>query len=90
VNIAAFGLSEAGTRLASALHNYGAYVVDATTCPIMPGDQYIDGGVRQSLINDMRKLYPQLRMVLNNSAGQTASGGGTPRAENCAFNSASR
>ena len=53
----------------------------------MRGDQEIDPGVRQALIKDMRKIYPLLRMVLNNTAGQTASGGETPRAENCAFDS---
>jgi hypothetical protein len=89
-NTAGLGLSEPGRRLAAALQNYGAYAVDGSGCPTLRGDQYIDGGVRQTLINDMRKLYPLLRMVLNNSAGQTASGGGTPRAENCAFNSPDR
>jgi hypothetical protein len=89
-NIAGLGLSEPGERVADALQNYGAYAVDTTGCPNMRGDQDIDAGVRQALINDMRKLYPLLRMVLNNSAGQTASGGGTPRAENCAFNSPDR
>jgi len=52
----------------------------------MRGDQNINAGVRQALINDMRKLYPLLRMVLNNSAGQNACGGGAAQAENCAFN----
>jgi hypothetical protein len=56
----------------------------------MRGDQNIDGGVKQALIKDMRKIYPLLRMVLNNDAGQAASGGGMPRAENCAFNSPGR
>jgi hypothetical protein len=89
-NIAGLGLSEPGRRLAAALQNYGAYAVDGSSCPTLRGDQNINGGVRQTLINDMRKLYPLLRMVLNNSAGQTASGGGTPRAENYAFNSPDR
>jgi hypothetical protein len=86
VNIGSLGLSEPGKRLAEALQNYGTYVVDNAQCPTMRGDQNINAGVRQALTNDMRKLYPQLRMVLNNSAGQNASGGGAPQAENCAFN----
>jgi hypothetical protein len=90
VNIESLGLSEPGNRLAEALKNYGTYVIDNSQCPAFRGDQNIDGSVKQSLINDMRKIYPLLRMVLNNSAGQTASGGGTPRAENCAFNSTDR
>src|SRR5512132_2837040 len=85
VNIAGLGLSEPGRRLAAALQNYRTYVVDGTVCPNLRGDQEIDPGVRQALITDMRKIYPRLRMVLNSKAGQTASGGGTPRAENCAF-----
>jgi hypothetical protein len=91
VNINNLGLSEPGRRVAAALQNYGTYVVDTTQgCPNMRGDQNIDGGVKQTLIKDMRKIYPLLRMVLNNDAGQAASGGGMPRAENCAFNSPGR
>jgi hypothetical protein len=89
-DIAGLDLSEPGRRLARALQNYGTYVVDTTGCPNMRGDQDIDAEVKRALIDDMRKIYPLLRMVLNNSAGQTASGGGTPRAENCAFDSADR
>jgi hypothetical protein len=90
-NIAGLGLSEPGKRLAEALQKYGAYVVDTTrSCPNMRGDQTITTATRTTLRADMKKIYPLLRMVLNNSAGQTASGGGTPRAENCAFNSPDR
>jgi hypothetical protein len=56
----------------------------------MRADQNINGSVRLTLIRDMKKLYPLLRMVLNNSAGQDASGGGAPQAENCAYNSTDR
>jgi hypothetical protein len=90
VDIAGLGLSEPGGRLAEALQDYGAYAVDGTECANMRGDQDIDAGVKQTLRTDMRKIYPLLRMVLNNSAGETVSGGGTPRAENCAFNSPDR
>jgi hypothetical protein len=86
VNIGSLGLSEPGKRLAEALQKYGTYVVDNSLCPVMRGDQNINGSVRMALIRDMKKLYPLLRMVLNNSAGQNASGGGAPQAENCAFN----
>jgi hypothetical protein len=90
VDIAGLGLSEPGRRVATALQNYGAYVVDTTGCPNMRGDQNIDAAVKRAVIDDMRKVYPLLRMVLNNSAGQTASGGGSPRAENCSFDSPDR
>ena len=90
VDIAGLGLSEPGRRVATALQNYGAYVVDTTGCPNMRGDQNIDPAVKRAVIDNMRKVYPLLRMVLNNSAGQTASGGGSPRAENCAFDSVDR
>lgn len=89
-DIANLDLSEPGRRVAEALQNYGVYVVDTTGCPNMRGDQDIDAGVRRALIDDMRKVYPLLRRVLNNSVGETDSGGGTPRAENCAFDSANR
>jgi hypothetical protein len=89
-DIAGLGLSEPGERLAEALQNYGAYVVDGSECPTLRGDQDINAGILQTLKQDMRKIYPLLRMVLNNEADQTASGGGTPLAENCAFNSPDR
>ena len=89
-DIANLDLSEPGRRVAEALQNYGVYVVDTTGCPNMRGDQDIDAGVRRALIDDMRKVYPLLRRVLNNSVGETDSGGGTSRAENCAFDSADR
>jgi hypothetical protein len=90
VNINDLGLSEPGKRLAGALQNYGAYAVDSTGCSAMRADQYVNATVKHALKNDMKKIYPLLRMVLNNNAGQTASGGGTPRAENCAFDSPDR
>ena len=89
-DIASLGLSEPGQRLAEALQNYGAYAVDGSNCPTLRADQDIDAQVLQTLKQDMRKIYPLLRMVLNNEADQTASGGGTPRAENCAFDSPDR
>jgi hypothetical protein len=90
VNIDSLGLSEPGKRLAKALQDYGVYVVDNSQCPTLRGDQHITAGVKQALITDMRKLYPRLRMVMNNNASQAVAGGGTPRAANCAFDSPSR
>jgi hypothetical protein len=90
VNIAALGLSEPGRRIAEALKNYGVYAVDGSSCPTLRGDHYITASVKTALTADMRKIYPNLRMVLNNAKDQTASGGGTARAENCAFDSPGR
>lgn len=90
VDIGSLKLSEPGQRLAAALRDYGVYVIDNSRCPTIRGDQHINNGVRLAMIKDMRKLYPLLRMVLNNAAGQTASGGGVPIAENCAFDSPDR
>jgi hypothetical protein len=66
------------------------YAADGSACPTLRADQYVTPANVLALRTDMRKLYPLLRMVLNNSKDQTASGGGTPRAENCAFDSPSR
>ncbi len=90
VNIASLGLSEPGRRLAQAMQNYGVYVVDNSQCPTLRGDQNIAGNVKQQLVNDMRKIYPRLRMVLNNNPSQSVAGGGTPRAANCAINAPGR
>ena len=89
-NTAALGLSEPGRRLAAALRNYGAYAVDGSDCPTLRADQHVTPANVLALRTDMRKLYPLLRMVLNNKPAQTASGGGTSRAGNCAFDSPDR
>jgi hypothetical protein len=89
-NVAGLGLSEPGKRMAEALRNYGAYTVDSSDCPTMRADQYVTPANVNAIRSDMRKLYPLLQMVLNNEKDQTASGGGTPRAENCAFDSPDR
>ena len=90
VDIGSLGLSEPGERLARALQNYGAYAVDGSDCPTLRADQDIDAQILKTLKQDMRRIYPLLRMVLNNEADQTASGSGTPQAENCAFDSPDR
>lgn len=90
VNVDSLGLSEPGKRLAKALQDYGVYVVDNSQCPTMRGDQFISASVKQALTNDMRKVYPRLRMVMNNSSSQSVAGGGTARAPNCAMDAPGR
>lgn len=90
VSVDSLGLSEPGKRLAKALQDYGVYVVDNSQCPTLRGDQFISASVKQALTNDMRKVYPRLRMVLNNSSSQSVAGGGTARAPNCAIDAPGR
>ena len=90
VNIDSLGLSEPGKRLAKAIQDYGIYVVDNSQCPTLRGDQFIASNVKQALTNDMRKVYPRLRMVLNNDSRQSVAGGGTARAPNCAIDAPGR
>lgn len=85
INISALGLSEAGTRLATAIQDYGVYVVDNAESPAMRADQYVTRALESQLRTDMGKIYPLMRRVLNNAKDQTASGGGTPRSINSAF-----
>jgi hypothetical protein len=59
------GLSEPGRRMADALQRYGGYVLDGSEIPTMRGDQYIDAGVKNQMISDMRKLWPHMRMVVS-------------------------
>jgi hypothetical protein len=87
VDIDGLRLSEPGRRVAEALQNYGAYVVDESEIPTLRGDQDISGPIQRQLIADMQKIWPQLRLVLNNAPDGVASGGGLPCAENAAFDS---
>lgn len=60
------GLSEPGRRMAASLQQYGVYVIDATRRgAIFRADQFVDGGVKQQLTNDLTKLLPLLRRVVN-------------------------
>ncbi len=87
VNIDSLGLSEPGRRLAEAIRNYGIYVVDQASCPALRADQHIDPQVRTQLRQDLTKIYPHIRMVLNSEwqPGGGPAGGGSPIAPNCAF-----
>lgn len=88
VNVANLGLSEPGKRIAEAIQNYGIYAADGSGCNAgaIEADQYVSSGVESQLRNDIRKIYPHMRLVLNNNAlGSLVAGGGTPRAPNCAF-----
>ncbi len=89
VNIANLGLSEPGRRLAQAIQSYGMYASDGSGCSAgaIEADQTVSAGVQSQLRNDIRKIYPHVRMVLNNSAGSAVAGGGSPLGPNCAFDS---
>lgn len=87
VDIGKLGLSEPGRRLAEAIRNYGIYVVDGGGCTNggIRADQFISGGVLSQLKRDIPKIYPYIRMVLNNDVlGNAVAGGGTALAPNCA------
>jgi hypothetical protein len=90
VDIGRLGLSEPGRRLAAAIQNYGMYASDGGGCTAgaIEADQTVSGGVKDQLRGDIRKIYPHVRLVTNNSVlGSAVAGGGSPRAPNCAFNS---
>lgn len=87
VDIGRLGLSEPGRRLAEAIRDYGIYVVDGGGCTngAIRADQYVSGGVLSQLKRDIPKIYPHVRMVLNNDVlGNAVAGGGTALAPNCA------
>ncbi|CAB4192789.1 hypothetical protein UFOVP1244_89 [uncultured Caudovirales phage] len=85
VNVDGLGLSEPGRRLAHALQDFGAYVVDTTkgNSTNMRADQYVSPAIVQKVSQDMGKVYPLLRVITNNSQDQTTSGGGAPRDQVC-------
>jgi hypothetical protein len=87
VDINSLDLSEPGRRLAQAIQDYGIYIVDNGEVDgvVLRADQFMTSTVYNQLRNDMRKVYPKLRMILNNTEGQPVAGGGTPLAPNCAF-----
>lgn len=84
-DLAALGLSEPGLRLAEALRDYGTYVQDKGANLTMPADQQVAPALIPTLNHDLNIVQPYLRMVTNNTRGQETSGGGSPRAPNCAF-----
>ncbi len=59
------GLTERGKRLAEAIRDYGIYVVDCGEAPSIRCDQNFSQALRSELLNETRKFYPYLRMVLN-------------------------
>ena len=88
IDIRSLGLTEYGLRLAEAIQNYGMYALNGGGCnaPAIDADQHVTYEVRRILRSDIRKIYPHVRMILNNDVlGSPVVGGGTPRAANCAF-----
>lgn len=94
VNINGLGLSEPGRRLAEAIRNYGIYAVDGGGCTqgAIRADQTLSSQVVSQLKNDIPKIYPHIRLVLNSEwrPNQTIVGGGKPLAPNCAFDAGAR
>jgi len=66
VNVAGLGLSEAGTRVAAALQDYGGYVMDQASGPVMRADQGVNPG---ALNGDMKRIWPLVRLVTSNGPG---------------------
>jgi hypothetical protein len=76
VDLASLGLSPGGLVIATAMRDYGAYLVDASenfTLFAEPSAEGILSGARA----DLDKIRAQLRVVTNNSPA-TPGGGGTP------------
>ncbi len=67
-DLAALRLSEPGRRLAAAIRDYGIYAVDGGGCEqgVLRGDSTIRPATLALLNADIPKLYPLIRMVLNN------------------------
>lgn len=79
------GLSESGLRLASAVRDYGIYLVDGGGCgPAIRADQKVD---KRLFMSDIPKFYRHIRIVSNSEWNRShiATGGGEPIAPNCAF-----
>jgi hypothetical protein len=86
-DLAALRLSEPGRRLAAAIRDYGIYAVDGGGCEqgVLRGDSTIRPATLALLNADIPKLYPLIRMVLNNDVlADPIAGGGRPIAPNCA------
>lgn len=84
-DLSTLGLSQAGLRLAAALRDYGTYIQDKGGNLTLPADQQVSPTLIPALNRDLNIVQPYLRMVKNNVRDQDASGGGSPRAPNCAF-----
>ena len=82
-NLDALGLSARGKRLAEAVRDYGIYVVDGGACNAMRADQHVAN--TSELKAALHKIYPQMRMILNNDVLHSpTAGGGSGLASNCA------
>ena len=82
-NVDNLGLSARGKRLAEAIRNYGIYVVDGGSCVALRADQHVANTAE--LKAALTKIYPYIRMVLNNNVlGTPTAGGGSGLAPNCA------
>ncbi len=79
------GLTPRGKILATAVREYGIYAVDGGACNALRADQYVTNPAE--LRTALSKIYPHIRMVLNNDNVLTTAtaGGGAPLAPNCAF-----
>lgn len=64
-NLDSLNLSEKGRRLAECLRDYGMYVVDNAAGPAIRADQNFSPEVREELMEQTRKFYPYIRLVLN-------------------------
>ncbi len=64
-DLSTLGLSEKGMRLAEAIRDYGMYVVDHGQQPAIRCDQDFHWQVRAELVDETRKFYKYVRLVLN-------------------------
>ena len=70
------GLSPPGLRLAEALRDYGAYVIDGGQMPVIRTTenfpQSLYNQLHFTLSDDLKKIYREMRLVLNSVEGATA------------------
>ena len=64
-DLSTLGLTEKGMRLAEAIRDYGMYVVDNGGAPSIRCDQDFTSAVRTELVNETKKFYSHIRMVIN-------------------------
>lgn len=82
-NLDSLGLTPRGKKLAEAVRDYGIYVVDGAGCNAIRADQHV--GNTTDLKAALTKIYPHIRMILNNDVLRTpTAGGGTGLGQNCA------
>ena len=77
VDITTLGLSREGRILAKAMQDYGAYVVDRSSCFCLFADPSMAGTTSLSNMRaDVAKIRAQLRVVANNGPTNVNGGGG--------------